>query len=489
MYPLHLLLLLNTVTGLYQPPRLNMIQRQSCYYTPYSKQLTCQCAGEDTNTFLQLRLMFFIKEKGQEVRSVVIESCLDLLIELDLTGVNPTEIPFKFKNCGRVSFDSINFDARFAGSQLLKIDLDTVNSAKLQGLAVEEAVQISTTRVKELILHQSNFTHLPMPGLTISQTDKLSVTDCVFERISPGSISIESAKEVVVVNNQFSINAIQVVKSNGGSSLYISCNRLLGVPGSPECVPTSTQQPVTVSTFRISSTSRSTSTTTAPPPPFTTHAIMPGAHSSVVSMELLVGLVVGVGVLVIVLLFIVVYLCCRRKRSKKEKIEAKEAELDQEKMDILTEKDADVDSGNNSGDSLEESEEKDSLLSPETPEEEHEILVEASKPKFSSPIWLDEIQNNKIFNKQKSINTEETPRRPDRPFPVRSISEIIEQDSESEDENTDKSVDTAIDNEETCCLTQSLINANEGITSDIKVSNASNKNGEVIKAVVPETDF
>ena len=67
MYPLSLLVLLPLVSGIYQPPRLNMIQRQSCYYVPYSKQLTCQCTGEDTNTFLNLRLMFFIKEKGQEV--------------------------------------------------------------------------------------------------------------------------------------------------------------------------------------------------------------------------------------------------------------------------------------------------------------------------------------------------------------------------------------------------------------------------------------
>ena len=86
-----------------------------------------------------------------------------------------------------------------------------------------------------------------------------------------------------------------------------------------------------------------------------------------------------------------------------------------------------------------------SLLMPETPEEEPEHLVEVSKPGFSSPIWLDEIHNNKIFNKQRSIiNTENlvnTPNRPGRPFPVRSISEIIEPESESEDDNTGIIVD------------------------------------------------
>ena len=53
--------------GRYEVPRVNMIQRRSCYYEPYDKQLTCQCTDKETNTFLKLRLMFFIKEKGQEV--------------------------------------------------------------------------------------------------------------------------------------------------------------------------------------------------------------------------------------------------------------------------------------------------------------------------------------------------------------------------------------------------------------------------------------
>ena len=57
-----------TVT-VYEVPRVNMIQRRSCYYEPYDKQLTCQCTDKETNTFLKLRLMFFIKEKGQEVRT------------------------------------------------------------------------------------------------------------------------------------------------------------------------------------------------------------------------------------------------------------------------------------------------------------------------------------------------------------------------------------------------------------------------------------
>ena len=105
---------------------------------------------------------------------------------------------------------------------------------------------------------------------------------------------------------------------------------------------------------------------------------------------------------------------------------------DTEKLDILADKDEDKDSGNDSDEIQTSPEpERESLI--QTEEMQH--IIEAAKPKFSSPVWLDEIQTNKIFNKQKSINKEEelTPKRSNRPFPVRSISEIIDSDSESED--------------------------------------------------------
>ena len=59
----------------YSVPRVNMIQRRSCYYTPFTKELTCRCTDSETNTFLKLRLMFFIKEKGQEVGVSTIYTC------------------------------------------------------------------------------------------------------------------------------------------------------------------------------------------------------------------------------------------------------------------------------------------------------------------------------------------------------------------------------------------------------------------------------
>merc|ERR1712038_1324362 len=99
----------------------------------------------------------------------------------------------------------------------------------------------------EIIITNSRFTHIPLPGLVINDADKLSITDNYFHRISAGSVTVKSAKEAEVINNVFSLNAIQVVKSNKGSRLYISRNRVIGASQSPECVFTTTVAPVLTS--------------------------------------------------------------------------------------------------------------------------------------------------------------------------------------------------------------------------------------------------
>jgi len=246
-----------------------------------------------------------------------------------------------------------------------------------------------------------------------------------------------------VINNQFSLNAIKVVRSSEGSRLYISCNRLLGEVQSPECVTTSTTAivPPTTPTTTTSTTTSSPTTHSTTTVKMTTErtrdfeiALLDSQNvptQNALSEELLIGLVVGVAVLILILLVVVIILCCKRKQTR-AKAAVNDVKDDTEKLDILADKDEDKDSGNDSDEIQTSPEpERESLI--QTEEMQH--IIEAAKPKFSSPVWLDEIQNNKIFNKQRSINKEEelTPKRSNRPFPVRSISEIIDSDSESED--------------------------------------------------------
>ena len=89
----------------YSVPRVNMIQRRSCYYTPFTKELTCRCTDSETNTFLKLRLMFFIKEKGQEV-GVYMQTfhrlrrttnlCRSIVVVAAIVGVT---LAYIFRNC------------------------------------------------------------------------------------------------------------------------------------------------------------------------------------------------------------------------------------------------------------------------------------------------------------------------------------------------------------------------------------------------------
>merc|ERR1712109_194679 len=102
------------------------------------------------------------------------------MMALDLTGVNPTNIPVNFKNCGKISFSSIKFDRQFTGGQLLKFNMESVNSVKMENLDVRDALQIKTSKVKKII-----------------------ITNSYFHRISAGSVTVKSAKEVEVINNVF----------------------------------------------------------------------------------------------------------------------------------------------------------------------------------------------------------------------------------------------------------------------------------------------
>ena len=116
-----------------------------------------------------------------------------------------------------------------------------------------------------------------------------------------------------------------------------------------------------------------------------------------------------VGGVLLLLLLTLLLICCRRRQEKeREKVKKEEKEVE-------TTGQVDTDSGNNTAESCSDCEERKSLLTPlegkgeEEKEEEDEEggLVEAQKPRFNSPVWLEDIHSNKLFNKQKSILTEE----------------------------------------------------------------------------------
>ena len=256
--------------------------------------------------------------------------------------------------------------------------------------------------MKYFLLESSTFSHLPPNSVTIERTSKVSIKDCIFLRLSSGSVKIKKTKQVEVINNELSINAIKAISASEGSHLFISCNRLLGDPIAPECLPTTTTTNTTTTMATMETTFLTSSS-----------ALLSRLDSNegkddssdLVAVETLVGVVTGALVVLTILIIVIVVLVWRRNHF----IPSHRSE--------------------------------DYILHSEDPIHPPSIPVPPPMPpaplydpsqqktmsggqtsalKIAHPVWLDEIQNNPIFNRQRHKLTEEG-------LPLRSISGIIEQ--------------------------------------------------------------
>jgi len=273
----------------YQSPRSSLLQQQVCSYQPFFKLLSCSCpqGGEGIRHGLKLQLGLNIREQGQEIKTVQIKGCNDLVLLLDLNSVNPSEISFQLKNCGTIRLEEVTFEPLYAGQQLLSLEVSTVLKFILDNLEIEETFKVNGSNIKEFLISDVTFSHIPENGLIFDTTDKLSITDSVFKRISPASITAVGSKDILILNNQFNINAVEVIKASKGSKLYISCNRLLDEPLNPECVTNlSTESPPPPTT---DTTTESLPSEVYPPPEVSEKQI----EESWVTAELVIGVTVG----------------------------------------------------------------------------------------------------------------------------------------------------------------------------------------------------
>ena len=123
---------------------------------------------------------------------------------------------------------------------------------------ITDTLKIRATNVKEAKITNSRFAHIPVRGFIISRAKRVEIRDSYFSRISRKSIVVDDTKEVLVYNNQMTVNTFQVVYAKDGSLLSLSCNRLLNQVPTPECTRTTT-----------------TTTTTTPKPTTTTTRWIP----------------------------------------------------------------------------------------------------------------------------------------------------------------------------------------------------------------------
>lgn len=362
-----------------------LIMQQSCYYQEYNKRLTCKCQSTDTSAYLNLRMKYYVFRRGNEIRSVHLEQCNELLVSLDLRDVDATNFPVHFRAVRKVEIEKIVFEPKYSDRQELQLVFNNVETVRFENLFVEDTLKLRATNVKELHFVSSTFAHIPRRGFEISRARILDIRDSSFLRISSQSVVVEQTKEVKVLKNEMAVNALEAVYAKDGSHLIISCNRLLNHPVSPECSRTTT-----------------TTTTTTPPPYLYQDNLREkgkgengssGGRESIVA-ELIGGVVAGIVVITALILF---FLCAVKRRRKDE-------QQPQQPQTIIIHVPAEPKEDKKEEKKTEDSKESDLLLGPEDLDGDDDEEEEKHKAR---PVWLEEIQKNRIFNKQKSLLSEE----------------------------------------------------------------------------------
>ena len=169
----------------------------------------------------------------------------------------------------------------------------------------------------------STFSHLPSSSVVVESSSRVIIRDCIFLRMVPSSVTVRKTKQVEVLNNEMSLNAIKAVSTSDGSHLVISCNRLLGDPVAPECLPTTT---ISTSSVSVTLMPQLTSSSALRSPkaqgphhhPQTRHEATDIHLVSGVTMETLIGVISGALVILTVLVIIIVSLVVRKHNYLKK---------------------------------------------------------------------------------------------------------------------------------------------------------------------------
>ena len=269
-------------------------------------------------------------------------------------------------------------------------------------------------------MESSTFSHLPPSSLVIKKTSKVIIRDCIFLRMYPSSITVSQTKRVEVVHNELSLNAIKAVSTSDGSHLFISCNRwsvssllcrkssysvptrLLGDPVAPECLPTTTTTSSTTTTTEVVADMMA-ETSSSPSSAVLSH-LQTSQQEAGVTVETLVGVVTGALVILSVLVVIILALLVRKHNYLAKCSRS---------QDYILHSEGPVQAS--------------SIPAPHplpvsplyTPDLAKISRLGGERLVVTGPVWLDEIQNNPIFNRQRHKLTEEEE---EETRPLRSIS-------------------------------------------------------------------
>jgi predicted nucleic acid-binding Zn finger protein len=154
--------------------RVTLVQQQACNYVSATKEVLCKCRDEDTRAYIGVRMQGFVMKSGQEVSfvhaeflkrtlvslqpniefiymiraiyfqilSLVVQSCPDLIISLDLRGLNLSKVQTVFRNCETLRIESINLDKRNAVKEVLRMEFYQIKSLTISGVQVESKIKV-----------------------------------------------------------------------------------------------------------------------------------------------------------------------------------------------------------------------------------------------------------------------------------------------------------------------------------------------------------
>ena len=77
-----------------------------------------------------------------QIDSLVVQSCPDLILHLDLRGLNLTRLRTEFRNCNTVRIESIVLDNRRVQTETVVMNFNKIELLTISGVQVESAMQV-----------------------------------------------------------------------------------------------------------------------------------------------------------------------------------------------------------------------------------------------------------------------------------------------------------------------------------------------------------
>lgn len=400
-----------------------LIPQQNCYFQSHNHRLNCQCDHADDSASLTLRMKYYVFE--EEIKTVQISRCKDLVLILDLKRVSASDFQFKFKQIATLKMEEIRFENTFVKQQTLELNFDNVDLILFQNLQIEDAIKIKVRNAREAHFIDSYFERLPKKGLDFSRIRKVNIDNTTFRNVSPQSISIEKVRKATIANNQMNLDSKDVVQVKDKSRVIVSCNRFINQRIDPECTKTTTKPKVETTTpgYKYRPNYNNIYVTEREPE-F-------GKTREELWNELIIGIIAGAMIILIsILVIICMVLLTKRKRRRLcesrrpstamviDEVRGGHHGMEEERagaISMTTEESMSVDEEKKEEE--QKKEEQKSLIKEE--EDEFKLGKEVNivedpvvaddededdeKPKFVTPVYLEEIQKNKIFTQQKSL--------------------------------------------------------------------------------------